>query len=308
MTMVPSPAGLPLDAASEPECSVLAGGREPYRSRPHDVHEPERSSPQQPVSGAEPERPGPDDPEELFDEPSQWRAGAVADLGLHGEDRCAGASTSVAMPELVGRLAELVALAPRGVGVDIGGGLGSLSAWLRDRAGQPMVPIEPSLVSCRGARQLFGLEPVRAGATDLPVADEAASMAVLNGVVSLLDDLDGAVREAVRVTAPGGLVVVADLTAPGSRRLRAGPNVFWSAPELVDALGGLGCAVEHVACAKPGVGSWAPIQQSVTDEIERRHVGRPGFDVWARDGRRLTDLIDVGAIAATSLIARRQPG
>ena len=132
-------------------------------------------------------------------------------------------------------------------------------------------------------------------------------MAVLNGVISLLDDLRSAVTEAVRATRPGGIVTIADLTANGDRRVTSANNTFWTADEVAAALEQAGCTVEYVACAEAGIGEWAPVQQAVDDEIRRRFSDAPAFEQWRDDGARLGALIDAGTIGVTSIIARRAP-
>lgn len=242
---------------------------------------------------------------DLFEDPSEWRTNVVVALGLDGEDRCAGASTSVAMPQLVDHLSDVLGTTVPGTGLDIGGGLGPLSAWLALRTRHRLVPVDPSEASCRGAWQLFGLPGVRAGASTLPVATGSCSVTVLNGVVSLLDDVVAAVDEAVRTTRPDGIVAVADLTANGDQPVTSENNTFWAPGDVLAALERAGCVVDFVACSEPGIGEWAPVQQTVDDEISRRYSGAPGFEQWRRDGSRLRALIDAGTIGATSIIARR---
>ena len=242
---------------------------------------------------------------ELFDDPSEWRTNVVVEQGLEGEERCAGASTSAAMPQLVDHLLDVLGTATPGTGLDIGGGLGPLSEWLMQRTDHRVVPVDPSEASCRGARRLFGLASVRAGASTLPFATGSCSVTVLNGVVSLLDDLGSAVAEAARTTRPDGIVAVADLTASGDRRVASGNNHFWAADDVAAALEQAGCVVEYLACCEPGIGEWASVQQAVDDEIRRRYSDAPGFEQWRDDGARLRALIDAGTIGATSIVARR---
>ena len=242
---------------------------------------------------------------ELFEDPSDWRTNAVLAMGLDGEQRCAGASTSAAMPQLVDHLCDVLATTAPGTGLDIGGGLGPLSSWLMQRTQHRVVPVDPSSASCRGAQRLFGIASVMAGASTLPFATASCSVTVLNGVISLLDDLGSAVAEAARTTRPGGIVAVADLTANGDRRVTTANNTFWVADDVVAALERAGCTVDYVACAEPGIGDWASAQQAVDDEIRRRYAEAAGFEQWREDGARLGALIDAGTIGATSIIAHR---
>jgi len=242
---------------------------------------------------------------ELFEDPSEWRTNVVVALGLSGEQRYAGAATSAAMPQLVHHLREVLRTTAPGTGLDVGGGLGPLSAWLMQHTHHRIVPVDPSEASCQGARTLFGLASVRAGASALPFATGSCSVTVLNGVISLLDDLGSAVAEAARTTRPEGIVAVADLTASGDRRVTSGNNTFWVADDVAAALERAGCVIDYVACSEPGIGEWATVQEAVDDEIQRRYSGAPGFEQWRDDGARLRALIDAGTVGATSIIARR---
>ena len=242
---------------------------------------------------------------DLFDLPSIWREDVVRSLALVGEERCAGASTSVAMPQLVAELVSLLSEADRGIVVDIGGGLGPLSAWLRAHTPHAVFPVEPSAASCGAAGRLFGVPSARAVASALPIATDSCQAAILNGIVSLLEDATVAIDEAARVTRPGGLIAVADLVAAGHETLSTGSNVFRTGEELAASLERTGCEVIHAACCEIGIGRWAPVQQRVHDEIERRFAGRPGHAAWRRDADELETLVERGAIAGASLIARR---
>lgn len=245
---------------------------------------------------------------ELFEDPSEWRSNVVAAMALSGEQRCAGASTSAAMPQLVEQLCDVLTTTAPGTGLDIGGGLGPLSSWLTQRTPHRVVPVDPSEASCRGARKLFGLASVMAGAATLPFATASCSVTVLNGVISLLDDLWSAVAEAARTTRPDGIVAVADLTANGDRRVTSARNTFWLADDVTAALEQAGCTVDYVACGDPGIGDWASVQQAVDDEIRRRYSAAPGFEHWRDDAARLRALIDGGAIGVTAVIAHRTAG
>ena len=245
-----------------------------------------------------------DEARALFEDPSEWRTNVVLELGLDGDDRRAGASTSAAMPQLVDHLREVLVTVPIGTGLDVGGGLGPLSSWINEATPHRMVPVDPSAAAASGARTLFGLDSVRADASALPFATSSCSVTILNGVISLLDDLGPALTEACRVTRPGGIVAVADLTSSGDRRVTSENNVFWSPASVAAQLEAAGCVVDHLACAEPGVGDWAPIQRTVDDGIRRRYREAPGFDEWQADGARLRDLIDDGTISATSIIVR----
>jgi SAM-dependent methyltransferase len=241
---------------------------------------------------------------ELFDDPSAWREEVINRLGLAGEDRGAGASTSPAMPRLIEDFADRLTHEPTGSAADVGGGLGPASWWLARRTGHRFVTVDASASACAGAQRLFGVPAVQAQSSTLPFASGSCGATLLNGIVSLLDELAASVREAVRITRPGGLLAVADLTAAGGRRVTTGTNTFWTDDDLTVALRDAGCAVDYLACCEPGVGRWAAVQSMVHDEIIDRRAGEPGFDEWRRDGEEISSLVAAGRVAATCIVAR----
>ena len=112
----------------------------------------------------------PSDVTELFDEPSQWREAAIVELGLEGDDRCAGASTSPAMPKLIEEFADQLTRTPVGPAVDVGGGLGPATSWLTRRTGHRFVTVDASATECAGAQRLFAVPTAQAISSALPVA------------------------------------------------------------------------------------------------------------------------------------------
>lgn len=242
---------------------------------------------------------------ELFDDPLWWRQAVVGLLGLEGEERCAGASTSIAMPQLIEGFAERLSNEPVGVALDVGGGLGPASAWLGERTGHRFMSLDLSPAACGGARRLFGVPSGQAVSSQLPIAAASCSAVLLNGVASLLDDLAPTVIEAARVTRHGGLIAVADLTAAGDERVTTDTNTFWTTEELEAHLIEVGCHIVYIACCETHIGRWAHVQAIVRDEIATRYADQTGFDEWQRDNERLDSLISDGNVAGTTIIARR---
>jgi len=135
-------------------------------------------------------------PEDVFDEPSQWRHEAILALGLEGEERIAGAVTGVAYPDA---LAPILAARPEGLTTigDLGAGLGGAAEWFRSRSGAAVLAVEPEAPATLAARQLFPqVRIARATAGALPWADGACGVVTLLGVISLLRDPGPALREA----------------------------------------------------------------------------------------------------------------
>jgi dolichyl-phosphate beta-glucosyltransferase len=114
----------------------------------------------------------------------------------------------------------------RGFGrlVDLGAGAGAVTAmlgWSPDRA----VVVEGNRLLATEARRRHGLGSVRGTVHAVPLADGSADVVCLLDVIEHLDDPVAALREAVRLLAPGGRVVV---NVPAHRWL-------WSAAD--EALG-----------------------------------------------------------------------
>lgn len=242
---------------------------------------------------------------ELFGDPLRWRQVVVGLLGLEGEERCAGASTSIAMPQLIDGFAERLSNEPAGMALDVGGGLGPASSWLEERTGHRFTTLDCSSEACSGARRLFGVPSGQAMSCDLPIAAASCSAVLLNGIASLLDDLVPTIREAARVTRPGGLIAIADLTATGDQRVTTHTNTFWTTEELWAHLTEAGCHITYIACCETHVGRWVDVQALVRDEIATRYADQTGFDEWQRDNERLDSVIRDGNVAGTTIIARR---
>ncbi len=243
----------------------------------------------------------------LFDEPSSWRAEIIEASGLVGDERRAAASTGAALPQLLRPLERRTSTAPPGSVLDVGGGLGPVASWVRERTGRSVALVDASPTSCAIAGRLFAVPAICADVTSLPCPDGSAAVTIANGVLSLVDELRPAVAELVRVTAPGGLIVVADVTSRSASGLADGPNMFWSAEQLAAALSLRCLEVLEMACATAGAGDWARGQRCMIEAMRARCRGRRGFDEWDADQRRLEDLVVGGRIVGATIVARR-PG
>lgn len=246
-----------------------------------------------------------DDASDLFDGPSAWRAELIEEAGLRGAARRAAASTGVAMPQLLEPLARCAESAPAGPTLDVGGGLGPVSAWWRERTGRRSIVVDLTHTSCAAARRLFDVASVRARVEAIPFRDASASVVIANGVVSLLDELRPTIGELSRVVRPGGLVAVADITSAVEQRFSEGPNTFWSGEDVVVALRDAGMLLEDMACAVPGAGDWADDQSWMNGRIRQPCSGRAEFGAWSSDQRRIERLAENGRIVAASIVARR---
>ncbi|WP_049984795.1 class I SAM-dependent methyltransferase [Halobellus rufus] len=130
--------------------------------------------------------------------------------------------------------------------LDLAGGTGRASRGLR-RVGFDPVVVDISAGMLARAREA-GHEVVRGDVGALPIADDAIDAAVVVDALHHLPDPEAGLREAARVVAPGGVLVVQEFH-PGTtlgRALVAGERVigfdstFWTPAELCAALSDAG--------------------------------------------------------------------
>lgn len=245
--------------------------------------------------------------DEVFDAPSRWRARIVDDLGLTGDARCAGVSTSAAMPAVLEPALAAIRRAPDGIVLDLGGGLGSTAAWLQTSSGRACIVVEPSFTSCRMVGETFAsLTAVCGDSAAVPVADAGSAVCVLNGVVSLVEDLDELVDEAARVLCNQGSSRSPTrwphptVTSTDRARTSFVPSMS-SADTTSDRVS---TSSQRTMCDR-GPGTWGEIQEIVDDEIERRHRRDPGFATWMRDHTRMRDLVARDVITSGYVVAVR---
>jgi SAM-dependent methyltransferase len=118
---------------------------------------------------------------------------------------------------------------PRGRTLDIGCGEGRLA---RDLAaiGHDVAGVDASPTMLAAAREAAPeMELHLADAAELPFADASAGLVVAFMSFQDVDDLDGAIREAARVLAPGGrlcLAIVHPLNSAGSFETRTATSPF----------------------------------------------------------------------------------
>lgn len=146
---------------------------------------------------------------------------------------------------------------PAVLALDVGCGLGHFSAAV-EAAGHPVVSLDIAAGMLR--RQKFA-RPLNASALQLPIADSALDLVVSSECIEHTPDPAQAIREMVRVLAPGGLLV---LSCP-NRAWR------WTLP-VAQALG-----VRKYS----GIENW-PSRRQV-----RRVFEESGAEVLAADGLHL---------------------
>jgi SAM-dependent methyltransferase len=239
------------------------------------------------------------------DRPVAWTARYVRDAGLLGDELYAATSNSVGLPQLLTNALDRLPDDVSGPILDLGAGLGGVSAWCKERTGRPTIAFDRSWVSCLGARHLFPHVPAVVASIDaIPLRSGVAALTVVNGVVSLVGDLEGVVAEAARVTAPGGVVSVADLVANGPDDVLIGQNRFPAVEHVVAGLETTGLVVEDIAVGHGHVGMFGPVRDRVVRAVAWRHRSSSALGPWIDDRRLIADLVDRDQILAGGVVAR----
>ena len=134
---------------------------------------------------------------DLFDDVARWQADAAQALGLQGVEFVAALSPGPGFPGMLDALAERIVAGGAHEVVDLGAGLGGVSAWIAAATGATVVGVEPESGSRDAAHRLFPGLDVRAGsAADSGLDAASADVVVAVGLTSLLDTVDGLFAEA----------------------------------------------------------------------------------------------------------------
>lgn len=250
------------------------------------------------------------DGDEVFDLPAMMRLDVVKSLGLGGEERVAGLATGAGYPDSLDAIID--ALSGRtGVVIDVGAGLGAAAAFMARAAGADVKGVEPEVRVARLARDAFPDVAMVAGtAAFLPFADQTAAAVTFLGAVSLIDDLEAALSEAVRVVSRDGLIAITDLCLrDGHDDLRSGPNVFRSPSSIVDALTTHGYVdVSEVLAPADSATRWDDITATVDRALEDRYGSTEPGRAWKEDRQRLRGLIQQGRLGLATFTATWSPG
>jgi len=162
--------------------------------------------------------------------------------------------------------------------LEVGSGTGY---FLREiaRSGARCVGVEPSsaMIDIAASRSGHAIDYVRARGESLPVRDASFDGLLYMTTLEFMEDVDAALREAMRVVRPDGRLVIGVLNANGpwarARRREGGlwnEARFFGAAELETMLSALGAVqVESCVHIPPQLG-WLPVPVlSVIDSLMR---------------------------------------
>ena len=213
------------------------------------------------------------------------RDGAIAP-----HEMFAAGSRGSGNPAALAWLAENLALQSDLKVVDLGSGLGGPSSWIVARYGCVVVALEPALSAAAGSRALFPLSVVNASSTAVPFRTDAFDAALLLGVISVVADGEGVLREARRVARALGLL---DYCATRSRDVYAGGSRFRTQSNLERLVAASGWQIQQVSAM--------PVEapKSWTDAAARVEV-RP-----EPNEEEVAAVIEAGSIAPFMLVASR---
>lgn len=241
-----------------------------------------------------------------FDTVADWTAEAALVLGpdYYVPAGCRGSGGPAALDWLLSRLG----VAPAGLLLDVGAGVGGPAAYAKQRAGVRPLLLEPQPGACRAAMHLFDLPTARASATALPVRDGSIAAAWSLGVLDTIDDHAGPLAELARcLTADGALGL---LVYVGVRPVHDGPegNHFLRPDEMERLADRTRLRItDRVTLtdlpAEPA--DWKARSDAVDREIARRHGHRVEWRQSIDQQHAIAEVLRRGEVGGELLVLRR---
>ncbi|KAF0206862.1 MAG: type 11 [Actinobacteria bacterium] len=132
------------------------------------------------------------------------------------------------------------AVEPGGRVLDVGGGAGQLAVLLAHALSASVTVLDPTPEMIDHVPDISGVSTVTGTAEAMPFADDSFDAIVVSDAFHHFRDQEGAVREFVRVTRPGGLVLILELDPRGllmglivfGEKLLGEPGAFLTPDEM----------------------------------------------------------------------------
>ncbi len=145
-------------------------------------------------------------------------------------------------PENAGQIADWLrpAVEPGGHILDVGGGAGQLAVLLARALHATVVVLDPTPEMIDHVPDTTDVSTVTGIAEDMPFSDDSFDAIVVSDAFHHFRDQPGAVREFVRVTRPGGLVLILELDPRGismrlivlGEKLLGEPGAFFTPDQM----------------------------------------------------------------------------
>jgi ubiquinone/menaquinone biosynthesis C-methylase UbiE len=201
----------------------------------------------------------------------------------------------VAEAEVEGAVVAALGPGPFGLLVDLGTGTGRMLELLRERYRRGLgIDLSPAMLAYARAKlertELRHAQVRQGDIYDLPLPDQGANAAVMHQVLHFLSDPQRAVREAARVLAPGGRLLIVDFAPHELEYLReqyaherlglAGPQVEqWLADSGLEIIGRRDLKPDGTSPdAKLTVSVWVagrpPKEPATVKDLEQRKLER----------------------------------
>ncbi len=207
-----------------------------------------------------------------LDEVRQARAdNAARYFATHADEWNDIRSRHVPEAEVERAIGEALGDAPIRLLLDLGAGSGRMLELFAPRAERAIgVDLSSAMLAvARGRLEESGARNVQLRQGDIyapPVERNSVDVAIVHQVLHYLDDPGRALREAARVLAPGGRLIVVDFAPHGEEALRekhAHRRLGFSGEEIADLLTRAGLLVESRRDLSPGEGDGAKLTVSL---------------------------------------------